>query len=69
MKTKRNYIEKKLRRMTGMSSEARLNVQHAMAHTPWRAKCRNCGHWSIADYEQILKINCVNCDQPLGRRT
>lgn len=69
MKTKRNYVERKLRRMTGMSAEAQEAMHRANYNTLWRARCRNCGQWSIADYQQILKVECIGCGQPLGKRT
>lgn len=63
----KQHIEHKIRRLTGMTAEARDAMHAANAKCQWRVRCK-CGHWTVADYDQILKLDCINCGLPLGKR-
>lgn len=64
----KQHVETRLRRLVGMTPEARAKMCSDLAKTQWRVRCK-CGHWTQADYDQILKINCINCGSPLGKKT
>ena len=60
------HIEKKLRRMAGMSGDKLETLHKANASTPWRARCWNCRNWNIATRSE-LKI-CSHCGVNLWSR-
>lgn len=69
MTTERKYIEKRLRRLAGMSPD-RLNEMHkAAGSTEWWARCWSCRRPNQRTRDELDHAHCTHCGVNLMSRT
>lgn len=67
--TDRTHIERRLRRLAGMSPEKLAIMHEAQGSQLWWAKCWNCKKPVTALRKQIEDMDCPHCGVKLARRS
>lgn len=62
-------IERRLRRLAGMSPDKLAAMHQANGSTLWWAKCWNCKKQVTALRKEIEQSNCPHCGVALARRS